>query len=94
MRQRRPDGAFVAVTDDGRGVAEGEISAAGQALRAGDGRRRGQGAGLGLSIVQTLARRLGATLTLASPAPGARSGFEARLTWPAQPPGRRDAARR
>ena len=87
-----PGGAFVAVTDDGRGVAEGEIPRLAKRFARGT-EAAGQGAGLGLSIVQTLARRLGATLTLASPAPGARSGFEARLTWPAKPPGRRDAAR-
>jgi two-component system OmpR family sensor kinase len=77
-----PDGAFVAVIDDGPGVGAEELPRL--AKRFARGRQAtGQGAGLGLSIVQPLARRLGATLALASPARGARSGFEARLTWPA-----------
>jgi uncharacterized protein (DUF1015 family) len=39
------------------------------------------GAGLGLSIVDTLARRMGAKLVLSSPPEGRRNGFEARLVW-------------
>jgi signal transduction histidine kinase len=46
-------------------------------------RAAGSGAGLGLSIVETLARRMGATLTLRSPAEGLPRGFEARLAWAA-----------
>ena len=37
------------------------------------------GYGLGLSIVGTIVEKLGATLELASPPPGAASGFEARI---------------
>lgn len=37
------------------------------------------GAGLGLAIADTIARRSGAALSLRSPAPGRRDGFEARL---------------
>ena len=38
-------------------------------------------AGLGLSIVDTLARRMGAKLVLVSPPDGRRNGLEARLVW-------------
>lgn len=41
------------------------------------------GAGLGLAIVDRLARQMGATLTLASPARGREDGFEAELRLPA-----------
>ena len=44
------------------------------------------GAGLGLSIVDTLARRMGAKLVLSSPPEGRRNGFEARLVWPVSSP--------
>jgi two-component system OmpR family sensor kinase len=37
------------------------------------------GYGLGLSIVGTIADKLGARLELSSPPPGAASGFEARI---------------
>jgi hypothetical protein len=40
---------------------------------------RGKLTGLGLSIVDTLARRMGAKLELSSPPEGWRHGFEARL---------------
>ncbi len=76
-------GAFLSVADDGCGVAQDEISRLTRRFARGTG-AGGQGAGLGLSIVQTLARRLGAKLTLNSPAAGARCGFEARLSWAAQ----------
>jgi hypothetical protein len=39
------------------------------------------GAVLGLSIVDTLARRLGAKLLLSRPPEGRRPGFGARLLW-------------
>ena len=77
-----PDGAFIAVTDDGAGVGAGEIPRLAKRFARG-AQATGQGAGLGLSIVQTLARRLGAHLALESPPAGAAHGFEARLTWPA-----------
>jgi signal transduction histidine kinase len=41
------------------------------------------GAGLGLSIVDTLARCMGAKLVLFSPPDGRRNGFEARIVWQA-----------
>jgi signal transduction histidine kinase len=41
------------------------------------------GAGLSLSIVDTLARRMGAQLVLFSPPDGRRNGLEARIVWQA-----------
>ena len=42
-----------------------------------------EGSGLGLTIVASIAKRTGSTLTLASPRPGALDGFEARFKLPA-----------
>jgi two-component system OmpR family sensor kinase len=39
----------------------------------------GRGSGIGLSIVATIAERIGATLDLSSPRPGRIDGFEARI---------------
>lgn len=49
----------------------------------------GQGSGIGLSIVSTIAARIGSRLELRSPRPGHESGFEASvwLTPPSQPLG-------
>ncbi|MEO8508315.1 MAG: HAMP domain-containing sensor histidine kinase, partial [Betaproteobacteria bacterium] len=77
-----PDGAVLAVIDDGPGSPSGELGALVKRFARGT-RAAGSGAGLGLSIVDTLARRMGAQLVLrCSPsAPG--TGFEARVIWPA-----------
>lgn len=40
------------------------------------------GSGLGLSIIAAIAERIGSPLKLASPRPGARTGFEARIRLP------------
>ncbi len=74
-------GLILAVTDDGPGVACQQIPSLVKRFVRGAG-APGSGAGLGLSIVDTLARRMGAALEFASPPPGQRSGLEARLTWP------------
>ena len=72
----------IAVIDDGPGVKGAELSSLIKRFARGAG-AEGSGAGLGLSIVETLARRMGAKLVLVSPLPGHRAGFEARLVWPA-----------
>lgn len=72
--------AFLAVIDDGPGVPAAEVALLTRRF-ARSSTALGTGAGLGLSIVDTLARRMGARLLLRSPATGQRGGFEARLVW-------------
>ena len=45
------------------------------------------GSGLGLAIVAAIANRIGSSLVLRSPRPGASSGFEASLILPTDSPG-------
>ena len=73
-------GASLAVVDDGPGVAPTELPSLTKRFARGSGAAQ-SGAGLGLSIVDTLARRMGAKLVLVSPPDGRRNGFEARLVW-------------
>jgi two-component system OmpR family sensor kinase len=72
--------ATIAVIDDGAGVASSELPSLLKRFARGKG-AQGSGAGLGLSIVDTLARRMGATLVLRSPPRDQVTGFEARLQW-------------
>jgi len=72
--------ASLAVIDDGPGVAPAELPSLVKRFARGSGAAE-SGAGLGLSIVDTLARRMGAKLVLSSPPEGLRNGFEARLVW-------------
>jgi two-component system OmpR family sensor kinase len=72
--------AFLSVVDDGPGVPPGEVALLKRRF-ARSSTALGSGAGLGLSIVDTLARRMGARLLLRSPATGQSHGFEARLVW-------------
>ncbi|GAB4273250.1 MAG: ATP-binding protein [Pararhodobacter sp.] len=48
---------------------------------------RTDGSGLGLAIVAAIANRIGSSLVLQSPRPGASSGFEASLRLPTDSPG-------
>jgi len=73
-------GVSLAVVDDGPGVAPTELPSLTKRFARGPGAAQ-SGAGLGLSIVDTLARRMGAKLVLVSPLDGRRNGFEARLVW-------------
>ncbi len=72
--------ASLTVIDDGPGVAAAELPSLIKRFARGSGAAE-SGAGLGLSIVDTLARRMGARLVLISPPEGSRNGFEARLVW-------------
>jgi len=72
--------AMLTVSDDGRGVPAGEITTLTRRF-ARSSTAHGNGAGLGLSIVDTLARRMGAKLLLRSPPTGETHGFEARIVW-------------
>jgi two-component system OmpR family sensor kinase len=75
----------LAVSDDGPGVSATEIRTLVKRFKRGAG-AAGGGAGLGLAIVDTLARRMGAEFVLISPVTGQLAGLEARLIWraPAQ----------
>ena len=70
----------LAVIDDGPGANPDELPSLVKRFTRGRGATAGS-AGLGLSIVATLARRMGAKLVLTSPPGGSRNGFEARLVW-------------
>ena len=90
--RRQGQGAVLAVSDDGPGVPPEETAALAKRFTRGSS-AAGTGAGLGLSIVDTLARRMGARLVLASPVEGQPGGFEARLVWMrAAPPGMRGSS--
>jgi two-component system OmpR family sensor kinase len=76
--------AWIEVTDDGPGVEGIDVATLVKRFARGAGASgRDAGAGLGLSIVDMLARRMGAVLELASPRAEGRGGFAARLLWPA-----------
>ncbi|MDF2810237.1 MAG: integral rane sensor signal transduction histidine kinase [Microvirga sp.] len=71
-----PDG-LLTVSNDGPVVPSETLERlAGRFERAGSSAR---GSGIGLSIVSTIAERLGSPLTLRSPRPGRGSGFEASV---------------
>jgi two-component system, OmpR family, sensor kinase len=76
--------ATIAVIDDGPGVASSELPSLVKRFARG-ANARGTGAGLGLPIVDTLARRMGARLVLRSPAEGKSNGLDARLVWEVAP---------
>ena len=72
------------VTDDGPGLAPGEMARLGEPrFRGGDARsRRPEGTGLGLSIARDVAARHGLVLSFRGPEAG---GFEATLAGPLAP---------
>jgi two-component system OmpR family sensor kinase len=74
-------GVVLSVADDGPGVPTHDLPLLAKRFVRGPGAAAG-GAGLGLSIVATLARRMGADFDIQSPPEGRRQGLEARLTWP------------
>lgn len=80
-------GVVLSVTDDGPGVPPDQVPSLAKRFVRGAG-AAGSGAGLGLSIVATLARRMGAEFDIESPPEGGRHGLEARLTWPRSQPTR------
>jgi two-component system OmpR family sensor kinase len=78
------EATVLAIIDDGPGASGEDLRRLAKRFARGAG-AAGSGAGLGLSIVETLARRMGATLELRSPAEGQSAGFEARLVWETRP---------
>lgn len=78
----RPDGRF-SVANDGPVVPAEALGDLVRRFQRGDG--AGEGSGLGLAIVAAMADRIGASLVLHSPRPGATTGFEAALVLPLRP---------
>jgi len=75
--------AWIDVLDDGDGIAADQVDALRQPFRRAENSRSGApGAGLGLAIVERIAREHGGTLELASTQP---RGWRARLRLPAMP---------
>lgn len=74
-------GSIVRVVNEGPAVGEDELPTLIKPFERG-GARRAPGAGLGLSIVEQIMRQAGGRLELASPVPGRKDGFEARLIFP------------
>jgi signal transduction histidine kinase len=71
---RRPDGAVeIAVADDGPGVPDTEKPRVSQRFYRGDASRGTPGAGLGLSLVESVAKLHGGALELADNGPGLRA---------------------
>jgi signal transduction histidine kinase len=71
---RRPDGAVeVAVSDNGPGIPDAEKSRVSQRFYRGDASRGTPGVGLGLSLVEGVAKLHGGALELADNGPGLRA---------------------
>ena len=67
---REGDDAYLAVLDDGPGIAPGEEEAVFERFRRGSASKSSSGTGLGLAIVQTLAQRWGGRASLSREARG------------------------
>jgi two-component system sensor histidine kinase TctE len=78
--EHTPEGIELSVTDNGRGLVAGDVDKLTQRWVQGEqGRRAGDGAGLGLAIVGRYAELLGARLSLGVADGG---GFRAALVFP------------
>ena len=74
-----PDG-LLTVSNDGPVVAPEALAKLADRFERGGASARGSG--IGLSIVSTIADRIGSSVALRSPRPGTRSGFEASVKLP------------
>jgi signal transduction histidine kinase len=84
---RRADGAVeIAVADDGPGIADADKPKVTERFFRGDSSRTGPGVGLGLSIVEAVAKLHGGALQLLDNHPGLRAQMV--LPVAAAPPGR------
>jgi hypothetical protein len=73
---RRPDGAMqISVTDNGPGINDAEKSKVVERFYRGDASRGTPGVGLGLSLVQAVAKLHGSTLELSDHHPGLHAVF-------------------
>ena len=72
--------AYLAVLDDGPGIAPGEEEAVFERFRRGSASKSSSGTGLGLAIVQTLAQRWGGRASLSARPEG---GTRAEIRLPA-----------
>jgi signal transduction histidine kinase len=100
--RRRDDAlAEISVTDNGPGINDAEKSKVVERFYRGDASRGTPGVGLGLSLVQAVAKLHGSALTLADRAPGLRASLQVPLAAdtpaaespvPTPPPGRVPAA--
>jgi two-component system, OmpR family, sensor kinase len=77
---REGDEAYLAVLDDGPGIAPGEEQAVFERFRRGSASKNASGTGLGLAIVQTLVQRWGGQASLAARLDG---GTRAEIRLPA-----------
>jgi len=75
--------AYLAVLDDGPGIAPGEEEAVFERFRRGSASKSSSGSGLGLAIVQTLAQRWGGRASLSARPEG---GTRAEIRLPAGDP--------
>ena len=74
--RRRPDGAVeIAVGDDGPGISDAEKPKVVERFYRGDGSRGTPGVGLGLSLVQAVAKLHGSSLQLSDRHPGLQACF-------------------
>jgi len=74
-------GGVIRVVNGGPLVRETEM--AGLKKRFSRGKTTASGSGLGLAIADRIVSQMGGTLELSSPATGAKTGFEAKMTLPA-----------
>jgi signal transduction histidine kinase len=85
-----PDGVWMVVQDNGRGVPQDELPRLAERFYRLDRARSRPGNGLGLGIVSAIATLHGGKLVLANTAPG----FRASIVLPTfQPPGQTDDSR-
>jgi signal transduction histidine kinase len=84
--RRRANGAvLIAVTDNGPGISDAEKTKVVERFYRGDASRGTPGAGLGLSLVQAVAKLHGSSLELSDAHPGLRAEW-AIVAEPAPPP--------
>jgi signal transduction histidine kinase len=82
VQKRDEAGVEVSVTDDGPGISDSEKGKVGERFYRGDASRGTPGVGLGLSLVQAVAKLHGSALTLSDQNPGLRVALVLQLDAP------------